>query len=183
MDQLPVLRFSGDWLVRIEPSVLEKLPSRPCNHKAVVCIIGLGLAPIVDPFAIGVVMVFPDEIIRVGEGVRLEIERPRADKGIARATAEREEQSCCEYYEQSIRSEYFVLHSGLPQKLFVRYLTGKCFTNDGARSRGVAREKSPCAIWLPTGNGRFANWKQPAKRHVLTPAMSPSQAVFPPNLS
>src|SRR5579871_927475 len=122
-----------------------------------------GLAAVVHPFAAGVVMIFPDKVVGIREGVRLKIERTLTDERIARATAEREEQSRRDDREQVMRSVYFVLHSDLPQKLFVRYLTGKCFTNDGVRLRGVTREKLRCATSSLTGNGPFENWKWPRK--------------------
>jgi len=75
-DQVAVRVGVGNGLGGIKPCVLEELPRRARHDEAMVRVIRLGQARAVFPFSLRVKIIFPDEIVRVGECVGLEVERP-----------------------------------------------------------------------------------------------------------
>jgi len=74
VDELAIGLFVSGGLRWIEAGVDEELFRRAGDDKAMVRVIRLRLARSMDPFALRVEVVFPDQLVRVGESVVLKIE-------------------------------------------------------------------------------------------------------------
>lgn len=87
MDELTIGVGVGDGSGGIEAGVLKELARGTDDDEAVVGVIGFRVMRFADPFTMVVVVIIPDELVGVGEGVALEIEglaggdRRRSDGG------------------------------------------------------------------------------------------------------
>lgn len=65
----------GDGEVGVETGVFEELLGGAGHDKAVMVIFRRGVARVTDPFAVFVIVIFPNQFVGIGEGIGLKIER------------------------------------------------------------------------------------------------------------
>ena len=86
--------FVSDRQGGVKLRVLEKLPRRPGHDKTMMRVIGWRFVTLMNPFAVGIEVIIPNQIIAVGKRVRLKIKRPRADKLLVARAATESNQKC-----------------------------------------------------------------------------------------
>src|SRR3954469_17396169 len=86
---MPISFFIHDGQGGIKLCILKKLPGRPRHHETMMRVIRWRFVPLMDPFAVGIKVIIPNQSVGIRKRIRLKIKWSCANEFLARTPAKR----------------------------------------------------------------------------------------------